>query len=202
MTYEKHFKIGSTAISVHILSILSVFALIFAESSIYSISVIFCAAVHELGHIAMIYFFGAGIREFRFLPFGAEIRMKREVNYSSELIISLAGPLANFVLAAVMYILFLFFPNPVILFTVICSIFLAVVNLVPVRGFDGGRMVRCIALSRLEYEKALKFIKISEQVSLIILSALSIAAIRAAAFNISLIIICLYLFVSVYKNDY
>ena len=84
----------------------------------------------------------------------------------------------------------------------ICSIFLAVVNLVPVRGFDGGRMVRCIALSRLEYEKALKFIKISEQVSLIILSALSIAAIRAAAFNISLIIICLYLFVSVYKNDY
>jgi len=195
----KHFSLGNIRVKIHFLSPLSVFALIFAESSIYSFVVLFCALIHEMGHIAAIYFLKAGISEISLLPFGAEIKMKNTVGYLYDFIIAISGPFSNIILGGIFWSIYLLCPHPVPLFGLISSLFLAAINLVPVKSFDGGRCVRSLAFSLMEYEKALRFIKITELLSLIVLTFLSFLAVRYSYFNISLCAICIYLFVCVYS---
>ena len=199
MKLLKHFFLGSIKVNIHFLSVLSVFALIFAESSVYSLIVIFCALIHELGHISAIYLLKAGISEISFLPFGAEIKMKNSVGYLQDFIIAISGPLSNLLLSGFFWCIYLLQPHPVPLFGVISSLFLAIINLVPVKSFDGGRCIRSVAFSFMEYEKALRFIKISELLSLLVLTFLSFLAVRYSYFNISLCAICIYLFICVYS---
>lgn len=199
MKLIKHFSIGNIRVNIHFLAPLSVFALIFAESSIYSFVVLFCALIHEMGHIAAIYFLKAGISEISLLPFGAEIKMKNSVGYFYDFIIAISGPFSNILLGGIFWCIYLLYPHPTPLFGVISSIFLAVINLIPVKSFDGGRCIRSVAFSFMEYEKALRFIKISELLSLLILTFLSFLAVRYSYFNISLCAICIYLFVCVYS---
>ena len=193
-------SLGSITLNIHFLSVFSVMALIFSESSIYSLLVILCAVIHEAGHIAAIKLTNAGISEISLLPFGAEIKMKNNVGYIEEFVIALSGPFINIVSGALFYIIYRIYPCPQMLFCIISSLFLALVNLIPVKGFDGGRCVRCTALYFLQYEKALKLINASELLSLILLTIFSLATIKLSGFNISLCAICIYLFVSVYSK--
>ena len=172
--------------------------LIFAESSIYSLLVILCALCHEAGHIAAMYLLGAGISEISFLPFGADIRMKNNVGYIYELIIAASGPLSNIICGGILYGVYIFLPNKYILFCTFSSFFLAAINLIPAKSFDGGRIVSCLAMSLLEYEKALKLVRASELMSLLILTFFSVVSVKLSYFNLSIAAICIYLFVCVY----
>lgn len=201
MTLTRQFSLGKITVNVHILFCLSVCALIFAESSVYALAVLLCAVLHECGHIAVIKLEGMNIEEINLLPFGAEIRMRGDAGYFAEMKIAAAGPAVNLLSGFLLYPLFLIFPNPFVLFMILCSVFLAFINLIPIRGFDGGRIVRCAAFLCLQYEKALTLIRVSELVSLILLTAFSMSVLLFSSFNISLAAICVYLFVSVYKND-
>lgn len=202
MSIYKNYRFGEVNVNIHALSVISFIALIFAESSIYSLAVVLCAMWHELGHIIAIYILGAGIAEISFLPFGVEIRMKNELSYRDDLIVAAAGPFFNLLSSGVFYVAYMAFPHPFLVFCAVCSLFLCGINLVPVKGFDGGRMVRSVVFSLTEYEKALKFIKISELLAFLLLTYFSLFAVKLSCFNISLIAICLYLFLSVYLKEH
>lgn len=142
------------------------------------------------------------IRELYILPFGAQISTLRDMPYKKEIVIAAAGPLFSLFLSGI-FVSFLYIsPCPQILFGAMCSLFLALINLVPVKSFDGGRITRCFLLLVMEYEKALKFIKISELCSLLLLSAFCAYTAIFFGFNLSLAGILVYLFLFVYKNDY
>ncbi len=93
--------------------------------------------LHELGHYFMIRILGGEIRLIRLTAVGAEISVKRPLNYWQEGLTALAGPAVNLALALVF-----------------CSwswgavfaglnLVLALFNMAPVGRLDGGRALNC-----------------------------------------------------------
>lgn len=200
MQVEKNFRLFHITVRVHAFAIISLAALLFAESSVYCLPVLLGALVHEAGHILAIRCCGGQIDELRILPFGAEIRMYGVSGYVSEIKIAAAGPAANLLLGGILLLLFWAVPEQLILFSAFSSFFLAAVNLFPARGFDGGRILSCTVLAHFDYENALRFLRVTALFAPLLFAAFAAILIYSFSMNLSLIAICFYLFVSAYGN--
>lgn len=202
MSTIKTVKLFSLRIHIHFLSVFSFFALCVSNDLVFSLLVLLCALLHEAAHASAILLCGGKITDFYFHPFGAEIKYSSSLSYKKDFIIALCGPLAN--LASFTVCLPFLFKNTdmYFLFFAFCNLFLALLNLLPLRTFDGGRMLGILYMSVLPYEKALKLSKISELISLIALSAFCIFTIIFCGYNLSLIFICAYIFVSCYRGSF
>ena len=90
--------------------------------------------LHEIGHIAMIYYLGEKINVFYILPFGFCCRLKNQnkVIRKNMIKILLAGPVASICAAG----LLIFWTKEFALVNFILGIF----NLLPVGSLDGGRL--------------------------------------------------------------
>ena len=105
---------------------------------------------HEGGHCVAALLCGVPLRKFRLVPWEARISLgTQSLSYQKECIISLAGPLAN--------LLTFFLVNArggsavdgAISFFAAVSLSLALLNLLPIDDFDGGRFFRCICSATL-----------------------------------------------------
>ena len=109
-------------------------ALLMAGAKISSLlSLLSAVLFHELGHLITILILKKKIRAITLEPFGARIIVGDEISYVHEILIALAGPAAS-----------------LLLFFILgdgnaadCSLFLGVINLLPVPTLDGGRVLDC-----------------------------------------------------------
>lgn len=102
------------------------------------LSVLLCAAVHELGHLAVLRLCGCRVREFRVGILGAVIEADTSrLSYGRELLAVLAGPFANLLCAAAMLR-----TGEVVIAG--ANIVLCGFNLLPLPLLDGGRALRLI----------------------------------------------------------
>lgn len=127
-----------------------------------------CVVLHELGHSVTAQRFGLKVESITLLPIGgvaALAKMPREPR--QELLIAIAGPAVNFVLAPLLYALHLALeatPNPEtwslaspgspLLKLAVLNIGMAVFNLLPAFPMDGGRILRAVLALRLGYGEA------------------------------------------------
>lgn len=111
----------------------------------YFPALIVTAALHELGHFTVAKIRKIHIGDMRLGIFGASITPSGMLfSYTDEIILCLGGPLFNF--ASAIIAVKLFGVSPTSLF-VMSSLALGAVNLLPVSGLDGGRML-CALLHR------------------------------------------------------
>lgn len=186
-------------ISVALISI--ILAMLICDFSVYSFCVILSAAIHETGHIVALKMAGAKIQNITVLPFGAEIRTDADMlPYKKELLVALAGPAANIVFALVSGTLWFLFCKPVIMFFAVCNLILAFINLVPVRTLDGSRALGCVLLEKMPYEKADAYIESISSAAFALLTFASFVLLAVTGCNFSLIIFCVYTFISVYAR--
>ena len=105
------------------------------------------AAVHELGHIAAALAVGVGDMSIpRAVLTGLRIRPGRLLSYREEVIVALGGPLAN--ILAFFALLPLTRVNNYIFSLAAINLLTAVSNLIPIRGFDGQRILTGLLASR------------------------------------------------------
>ena len=187
---------------IHPTFVFTLLCFFLAENSVFSLAVLFCAAFHEMGHIAAIYTLGSSIAELSLLPFGAQIRLTKDVGYKKEAIIAASGPIFGILLSALFFPLSVFLHSQLLFFCAVCSLWLSAINILPARGFDGARILKCAFLQNFEYEKALTLIKSSELVSLVLLTLCVVATIIFSSCNLSLCAICIYLLFSASGCDY
>lgn len=134
-----HFKIS-------IFGILMILILIFGDNPKYAIIALSAAIIHEAGHILASHFLKMKLNSFSLKLFKANLGITLPLHsYKKELLLSLAGPAANIlsgIIAA--YIYRNFQNNEYIIFGTVASFFLAILNLLPIKDFDGGRIFICL----------------------------------------------------------
>ena len=115
-----------------------------------TVTVALAALLHELGHMAAAWGWGIPLRGLRLDLFGARMELGGLLSYRAELAVAAGGPLVSLASAALAWPLGRFFEGAYLFSAV--SMGLGFINLLPVRGMDGGRMLSC-ALSLLFGER-------------------------------------------------
>jgi Zn-dependent protease/predicted transcriptional regulator len=133
-----------------------------------------CVTIHELAHSLTAMRFGVKVRNITLLPIGGISQMEEMPKKpSEELRMSLAGPLSNFIIAAVLLLLSIPFHfqaevsaarmsqvlgsvswEGLLAYLITANIMLGVFNLLPAFPMDGGRVLRSLLAMRMDHAKA------------------------------------------------
>jgi Zn-dependent protease/CBS domain-containing protein len=138
-------------------------------SVLFILSIFFIVVLHELGHSLAARKFGIPTKDITLLPIGGVARLeKMPEKPMEELVVAIAGPLVNVVLAFILY-LFVEIPSAEelteevviaigpqnFLFNLfIVNIILAVFNMIPAFPMDGGRVLRALLSIKIPRHKA------------------------------------------------
>lgn len=153
------------------------------------------AALHELGHIAVLYALGGRVERICVSAIGAEIVCRKErLNYKRELAVCLAGTVAS---AAVgvgcAFLARALASDPLYIFSG-ANILLGAFNLLPARGLDGGGALRIASLMAFDREvMALDLLHYAVGAALVILGLWAAAN---GGFNLALVWIAVWVLMS------
>ena len=194
-----YIRLPFTKIKVSLSAIIVTGALFYADFSVYTLIVLLSAVLHEAGHIIAMKLCGAKIRSITVLPFGAVIDSDTPaLSYGRDAVISLAGAAVNLICALFGWVFFLLINNIYIAFFCICNLFLAGVNLLPVKTLDGGRALEALLSMCVPVYKVQNYIEAASFISFAVLAAASFALLSATGCNLSLTVVFVYLYICVY----
>lgn len=138
---------------------------------LFTLSLFGCVLLHEFGHALTAARYGIKTRDITMLPIGGIARLERMPDDPiEELIVAVAGPAVNVVIAAVLFgILFVMYgvqpvlgaiyplrsmSNNFLLDLAKINLALVLFNMLPAFPMDGGRVVRALLATRMPYAKA------------------------------------------------
>ena len=161
--------------------------------------IIFPAILHELGHLIAAKACKVGIREMSVTILGARISLDGYYSYFDELIISLCCPLVKiiFVILTAIYLRYSKMSNISYLFFS-SSLSLALTNLMPIKSFDGGRMLQSILLKKFQISYANIIISATSFVTLFSLWSVSVYFLLRFNTSLSLFIFSISLFSNIF----
>ena len=138
-----------------------------AQGLLFTVLLFACVVAHELGHSLVGMRLGYKVRDITLLPIGGVAGFERmPTDPRQELQIAIAGPLVNVALAIALYAILAatggLAPVESVGVTrgsllerlLMVNVMLAGFNLLPAFPMDGGRMLRALLASRMDYAKA------------------------------------------------
>lgn len=128
---------------------------------LFILAVFACVLLHELGHSLAARCFDIKTRDITLYPFGGIASVLKDATPKGELIIALAGPAVNIVIAGVIFIAFSFSVSPSAILMLLseeepslaqqffaslfnANLLLAIFNMIPAFPMDGGRVLRAL----------------------------------------------------------
>ena len=135
-------------LKIGLLPAILIFIMIAFEPPGVSLPSLCAAVIHECGHLLAARLLGIELRSLDIGPLGATIRTRGSlISYGKEWLLCVAGPAANLVSASAAYIFCRIggkiYTDSTAFGFLSVSLMLALLNLLPVEGFDGGRMLSC-----------------------------------------------------------
>lgn len=152
-----------------------------------------CVLLHEFGHALVAQRFGVPVREIILLPIGGVAVMTRNpATPMQELLIAVAGPLVNVVIAAVIALVLGSMPpvemtpdrllpgatlRGILVSMLIVNIMLVVFNMIPAFPMDGGRVLRAILWQFKGFNKATRIAAKVGQIAAVLLAVAGLTGI-------------------------
>jgi len=180
--------------------IISIYLLAFSgfislEMAVLITLVFVTVVIHELSHSYVARHFGVEIEKILLLPRGGIAKMEGIPRVPrQELLISIAGPLTNLIIAAAFYGIqsTRIFPQTITEFIgnfILVNIILALFNLIPAFPMDGGRILRALLAEKMSY---LRSTEVAANLGKFLAILMAMAGIF---FNFFLILIALFIYI-------
>jgi len=171
------FRIAGIQLRIHVTFVLLIAWLAFgyyaqggspaaAEGVIFVLLLFLCVVLHEFGHALAAKSFGINTPDITLLPIGGVARLERMPEEpKQELVIAVAGPAVNVVIALGLFVAGGSFINPfvnpaapervgLVSQLLIINVLLVAFNLLPAFPMDGGRVLRALLAARMSYARA------------------------------------------------
>jgi len=171
------FRIAGIQLRIHVTFVLLIAWLAFgyyaqggspaaAEGVIFVLLLFLCVVLHEFGHALAAKSFGINTPDITLLPIGGVARLERMPEEpKQELVIAVAGPAVNVVIALGLFVAGGSFINPfvnsaapervgLVSQLLIINVLLVAFNLLPAFPMDGGRVLRALLATRMSYARA------------------------------------------------
>ena len=159
-------RIAGIQLRIHVTFLLLIawVALGSASAAVFVLLLFLCVVLHEFGHAFAAKAYGISTPDITLLPIGGVARLERMPEEpKQELVIAIAGPLVNVIIALCLYVVIgsRELMNPAIvqrgdMLTQLLQINVVLVlfNLLPAFPMDGGRVLRALLATRLSFARA------------------------------------------------
>ena len=171
-------------------AILLVAVLAFEKRELF-IATVIAAAFHECGHLFAARRLGIRLRLLEIDVMGAKLYPATALpSYRAEAILAAAGPLFSLLLAAPFFHTVL----PFFVFLRNATLSFALLNLFPIEGFDGGRMLSALICAVFGERAATRALFVTTYLSLLLLFSISACLLLRYGEDASLTVFCASLF--------
>ncbi len=190
-------------IKISFFAVLMVISL-FLSHSYLSLLALLAAALHELAHIGAARLCRIRLCELRLGIFGAALQTYENISsYLGEILTALAGPLFNIVSGVAICLLWgaHLAEHEFLMMFAFSSLFLGTLNLLPVKDFDGGRILYCLLEYCFSPRVAISTLKLLSFTVILSLWLLSVYLLLRLGASLSLFIFSLALFAKIFVTE-
>jgi len=174
--------------------VLLTFLLIVDVTGFMSMS-LFAVLTHELGHLIMMHKLSCCPRQVSLTTYGVGITGPCVASKQDEIKIAMSGPIANFVITVLLIALHFFNLDEMCLVAAVIQTIVGVVNLLPVRGLDGGTVLFDILSMSISESKSNLVMTIISLFVAVGMTALGVTLLFIGQANPSLLLLGIYLVV-------
>lgn len=166
---------------------------------------VFSSILHETGHLLIMTSVGNKPQAIRFEITGMNIIRQPDLKISTknEIFIALGGPLINLICFLISVVILCIYENENILTFGCINLILMIFNLLPINKLDGGLALYYILSQKFDNLTCTKILKITSVFFIALIYIWGIFAFVSSKYNISLIIIAIFLTLSMFScNEY
>ena len=157
------------------------------------IPTLFAVFIHESGHMLAMWAADCQPKSIRLIPTSVQIIRGFSTKRGGEVAIAFCGPLANLVVFGALLANYFIFKSELSLTFSLLNLVIAVFNLMPVSGLDGGTLL-CFAISYFtDVYRAERIVRIVTAVFAFVVFLLGIYLWVSGTVNISVFIVAVYL---------
>lgn len=155
----------------------------------------FAVFIHESGHLLAMWAADCQPRAVRLIPTSVQIVRGFSTKKYGEVAIAVCGPMANIVFFGVLLANFFVFKNEQSLRFAVLNLVIALFNLLPVSGLDGGTLLTIILSKYTNIYKAESIVRIITAVFAFVVFLLGAYLLAIGTLNLSIFIVAIYLFI-------
>ncbi|MBR5320970.1 MAG: hypothetical protein IKU41_03930 [Clostridia bacterium] len=166
---------------------------------------VFSSLLHETGHLLIMTSVGNKPQAVRFEITGMNIIRQPDLKISTknEILIALGGPFINLICFLISVVTLCIYNNENILTFGCINLILMIFNLLPIIRLDGGLALYYVLLQKHDNIICSKILKITSVIFITIIYAWGFYAFILSRYNVSLIIIAIFLTLSMFScNEY